>query len=175
MATTPSFKFTVDQELLDAIKAHTEALDRFCKVLDTVPVEIKTETNPSQAIQEAAIRPVETPAAIPTATPETAVQMNPMPAFTMPTAPVQTAPVIPGAQAAPAAGFVPMDNGFQTPVQAGPEITEQMIMMAGVSLIQRGIDAVAVLREFGVNSVAELTKDQYVPVAMRLRQLGANI
>ena len=56
-----------------------------------------------------------------------------------------------------------------------PVITTEMIAMAGVSLIQRGVDAGAVLREFGVNSVAELTKDQLVPVAMRLRQLGANI
>ena len=173
MASTPSFKFTVDQELLDAIKAHTEALNRFCEA--TAPLEIKAEVSPSQAIQEAAIRPVETPAAIPTAAPEAAVQPNPMPAFTMPTAPVQTAPVIPGVQPAAVPGSVPMDNGFQIPAQAGPEITTEMISMAGVSLIQRGVDAGAVLREFGVNSVAELTKDQLVPVATRLRQLGANI
>ena len=118
-------------------------------------------------------------------------------------APVQTmpaaAPVIAPAPAMPVLGQMPQQPVTPTPVAQQPfaapvpdataiqqpaapmptapgvEITKEQLMMAGVSLMDRGINANTVLWEFGVQSVDQLQKEQYGAFAERLRQLGAKI
>lgn len=94
----------------------------------------------------------------------------------MPQQPVPPAPVAQQPFVAPVPdATVIQQPATPMPTTPGVEITKEQLMRAGVSLMDRGINANTVLWEFGVQSVDQLQKEQYGAFAERLRQLGAKI
>lgn len=175
---------TVDQNLMDALSAHTAALNRFCDmnkcevVLDDKSTIAPTESAPEPMDTNVGVIP-ETPSPAPTWTMNTgagAAPMNPV-ADTVPGV-VPTMPVT-----APVAPVMPIQatsevtqQHFTLPTTAPDvEITIETLMRAGVDLMNKGVNAAAVLTEFKVQTLTELPKEQYPAMAARLRQLGANI
>lgn len=168
---------TVDQSLMDAINAHTAALNRYC---DAQPAKVVLDDK--DAIAPAAPIAPETPSPAPTwimntGTAPMSPVADPVPGVVpaMPvTAPVATAPVAPVMPIQAAAEAV--QQPFTLPTTSPEvEITIETLMRAGVDLMNRGVNAAAVLTEFGVQALTELPKDRYPAMAARLRQLGANI
>lgn len=181
----PKITLSVEQNILDAITNLAVALNRCAEVLPAVVTALKdvqteqisagataplvTAPTLTEAVNtgaEIAMPPVN--AAEPNATtqmPTNTVQTPaapvpaPVPPLTMPTA--NSAPVI--------------QQPSVMPTAPGVEITEEMLMRAGVELTNRGVNAMAVLMEFGVQGVNQLPKEQYPAFAARLRSLGANI
>lgn len=151
----PSFKFTVDQELVDAIKAHTEALNRFC--------EAAAAQQPCPAAEPALQHPAPFPEAAPVLP-----HVNPVnPSIPLPV--VSTAPaaaVTPAATpAVPTAGTVP----------AQPTPSQEDIMRAGGELMSRGVNVMPLLQKYGIQMVTQLPVEQYPAFVADLRAMGANI
>ena len=94
-------------------------------------------------------------------------------------APAPTAPAaVPVAVPAPAPAPVPAAAPVPAvPVSAPPAFTFEQIATAGASLIDSGkMDALlGLLGKFGVQSLTQLTPEQYGAVATELRALGAQI
>lgn len=184
--TNPKITLSVEQNILDAITNLAMALNRCAEVLPAVVTalnDVQAEQIPAGATvplvaaptmmaaentgvgvalppvnaaeSNAAIQMPTNTAPVPTPTPVPA----PVPPLTMPTA--NSAPVI--------------QQPSVMPTASGVEITEEMLMRAGVELTNRGVNAMAVLMEFGVQGVNQLPKEQYPAFAARLRSLGANI
>lgn len=191
----PKITLSVDQSILDTMNNLTAALNRLA---DSVPKQTKSSPdencadvpNPNafvvgEQIKEAPVvstelmekavasAPVQImPAAAPVITPAPAMPVLGQ----MPQQPVTPAPVAQQPFVKP----VPDATAIQQPAAPMPtapsvEITKEQLMMAGVSLMDRGINANTVLWEFGVQSVDQLQKEQYGAFAERLRQLGAKI
>lgn len=179
----PKITLSVEQNIIDAVTNLAVALNRCVEVLPAVV----TALNDVQAeqISAGATAPLGTvPAtmaaentgvgvALPpvnAAEPNVATQM-PTTAVQMPATPAApAAPVMPTVTAAPVT-----QQPMAMPTAPGVEITEEMLMRAGVELNNRGVNAMAVLMEFGVQGVNQLPKEQYPAFAARLRSLGANI
>lgn len=177
---------TVDQSVMDAINAHTAALNRYCDAQSAKPVlDDKSAIEP--AVPATPVVP-ETPSFAPTpmsmntgagaahlypAADATPGIVPPMPVSSpvAPPATVPVAPVLPIQAVATEAA----QQAFTIPVAPATEITIEALMRAGVDLMNRGVNAAAVLAEFRVQTLTELPKDQYNAFAARLRQLGANI
>lgn len=196
----PKFTFSIDQELLDALNAHTAALNRFCDaqanspaVAEPAPVEAEQVTAPAEPVpapvEAPVVAPMPAPQVFPVAQPPVVLptQPNDVPQGVQPTVQVpwfQT-PVTPGApvlDAPVAAPAMPAQVAQPAPQQPAPmpttggtTVTLESLMVAGVELMNRNIDSTAVLREFGIQSMSQLRQDQYPAFAARLRQLGANI
>lgn len=126
-----------------------------------VPVTAKYPDGSSETIQVPIAAPVQEPSKAdlpPLPVPPAQPYVQPYPPFPQQPAP---APVV--------------QQPASMPVSSGPVITKEQLMMAGVSLMDRGINANTVLWEFGVQSVDQLKEGQYSAFAERLRQLGAKI
>lgn len=188
----PKITLSVDQSIIDTLVNLTAALNR---VADSMPKQTESISDESCAavpnpnafvvgeqIKEA---PVVSPelmekAATAVAQPEP-VPTEPRPLYVPPIEVPVTAnypdgssetvqmPIVAPVQEPSKADLPPM------PTAPGVEITKEQLMMAGVSLMDRGINANTVLWEFGVQSVDQLQKEQYGAFAERLRQLGAKI
>lgn len=174
----PKITLSFDQELLTALEAHTAALNRFCDMQANAPAcgpNVVT-AEPVQAVEPVPAVPEPIPmhpaAPVQTWAPQTQVQIPQMPL------PQAAAPVpntgdtaVPYVQTAPVtAPVMPA-----MPVAGTPEITWEQLSRAGVELMQRGVNSLAILQEFGVTSVTDLPKERYGEMAARLRQLGASI
>lgn len=191
----PKITLSVDQSIVDTLVNLTAALNR---VADSMPKQTNScpdescaaVPNPNAFVVGEQIK--EAPVASPELMEKT---MASAPAQAMPAA----APVNAPAPAMPVLGQMPQQPGSPAPVAQQPfvapvpdatvihqpaapmptapgvEITKEQLMMAGVSLMDRGINANTVLWEFGVQSVDQLQKEQYGAFAERLRQLGAKI
>lgn len=137
--------------------------------------QIKDVPAVSSELMEKAVAsaPVQTmPAAAPVIAPAPAMPVLGQ----MPQQPVTPAPVAQQPFVAPVPdATVIQQPAAPIPTAPGVEITKEQLMMAGVSLMDRGINANTVLWEFGVQSVDQLQKEQYGAFAERLRQLGAKI
>lgn len=149
-----------------AAVAQPEPVPTEPRPLYTPPIEVPVTANypdgSSETIQVPIATPVQEPSKAdlpPMPIPPAQPYVQPYPPFPQQTT---TAPAI----QQPAA---PM------PTAPGVEITKEQLMMAGVSLMDRGINANTVLWEFGAQSVNQLQKEQYGAFAERLRQLGAKI
>lgn len=182
----PKITLSVEQNILDAITNLAVALNRCAEVL---PVVV-TALNDVQAeqISAGATAPLGTVPAtmaaentgvgvalppVSAAEPNVATQMatNTAPLPTPTTVPAPVPPLtMPTANSAPVT-----QQPSVMPTAPGVEITEEMLMRAGVELTNRGVNATAVLMEFGVQGVNQLPKEQYPAFAARLRSLGANI
>lgn len=156
------------QAILDkaaAAVAQSEPVPTDPRPLYTTPYEATFIVNPpdgsSETVQMPIVAPVQEPSKAdlpPMPIPPAQPYVQPYPPFPQQTA---TAPAIQQPAAMPTA--------------PGVEITKEQLMMAGVSLMDRGINANTMLWEFGVQSVDQLQKEQYGAFAERLRQLGAKI
>lgn len=103
-----------------------------------------------------------------------------------PTTPTGQVPVVPpvqtAAQPAPAA---PVQQPPVTPPPAQPlpttavaqEYTQDQISVAMAGLVSQGKqpEIMALIQGFGVNSLVELPKEQYGALAVKLREMGAQI
>lgn len=175
---------TVDQSVMDDINAHTAALNRYCDAQSAkVVLEGKSPVAPSavdETPQVAPENPLAAPIPMNANTGAGAAPVYPVadtvPSVTpvMPIMPV-TPTVAPEAPVMPVQAAVIAQQPFALPTSPAAEITIETLMRAGVDLMNRGVNAAAVLTEFGVQALTELPKEQYPALAARLRQLGANI
>lgn len=176
----PKITLSVKQNIIDAVTNLAVALNRCVEVLPAVV----TALNDVQAeqISAGATAPLGTvPATMAAENTGVGVAMPPVNAAEpnvatqMPTTAVQM-PATPAAPAMPTVTSAPVtQQPMAMPTAPGVEITEEMLMRAGVELNNRGVNAMAVLMEFGVQGVNQLPKEQYPAFAARLRSLGANI
>ena len=176
----PKITLSVEQNIIDAVTNLAVALNRCVEVLPAVV----TALNDVQAeqISAGATAPLGTvPATMAAENTGVGVAMPPVNAAEpnvatqMPTTAVQM-PATPAAPAMPTVTSAPVtQQPMAMPTAPGVEITEEMLMRAGVELNNRGVNAMAVLMEFGVQGVNQLPKEQYPAFAARLRSLGANI
>lgn len=94
-----------------------------------------------------------------------------------PAAPVQQPPVTPPpAQPAPVPQPAPAPQPLPTTVVA-QEYTQDQISVAMAGLVSQGKqpEIMALIQGFGVNSLVELPKEQYGALAVKLREMGAQI
>lgn len=96
-----------------------------------------------------------------------------------PAAPVQQAPVSPQqppAQPTPVQQPAPTPQPLPTTAVA-QEYTQDQISVAMAGLVSQGKqpEIVALIQSFGVNSLVELPKEQYGTLAVKLREMGAQI
>lgn len=177
----PKITLSVDQSVFDAVTNLAVALNRCVEVLPAVVTALK-DVQAGGQISAGATAPLGT---VPTMTAAentgTGVAMPPVNAAEpnvatqMPTNAVQM-PATPAAPVMPTVTSAPVtQQPMAMPTAPGIEITEEMLMRAGVELNNRGVNAMAVLMEFGVQGVNQLPKEQYPAFAARLRSLGANI
>lgn len=141
------------------------------KDVPAVSSELMGKAETSASVQTMpAVAPVIAPAPAPAPAPAMPVlgQMSQQP--------VAPAPVAQQPFVAPVPDATVIQQPAATmPTAPGVGIAKEQLMMAGVSLMDRGINANTVLWEFGVKSVDQLQKEQYGAFAERLRQLGAKI
>lgn len=191
----PKITLSVDQSILDTLVNLTAALNRVADSMTKQTESISDEScaavpNPAAFVVGEQIKeaPVVSPELMEKAVASTPVQtmpaaapvIAPAPAMPvlgqMPQQPVTPAPVAQQPSVAPVPdATVIQQPAAPMPTAPGVEITKEQLMMAGVSLMDRGINANTVLWEFGVQSVDQLQKEQYGAFAERLRQLGAKI
>ncbi len=175
----PKITLSLDQSILDTLNNLTAAINRLS---DTIPAA------PAQNAVSNAADPVAPAVTIAPATPVAPeIPVCPFPTMTV----AQTAPTQMSASvAAGTATNIPISNPAPQPVvtqqsfavptaeaatREAPQITQEMIMRAGVELMSKGVNAATALMEMGVQSVSELKPEQYPAMAERLRQMGANI
>ena len=164
----------IDHELLDVVKAHTDALVSFCAAVryeadarrQAFPAPQIAAPKPAASAQgntpeQMGFVPVNIPAPFPEANGTMPVQTGHAPAQT-PAATTDTPPWM--TAAAPSQTAAPEQ-----------EVTFAQISRAGAQLLSRGIDATAVLREYGIQMLTELPKEKYPAFAARLREMGAEI
>lgn len=163
----PKITITLDQSMLDAINSGVAMLNRLADALagfDAVKIGDEIVTGPGKLSEPAADVPA------PTTTPHTPVMPEPiMPAPVTTQQPPFQMPTMQPAAAQPVSPAPVM------PTQQAPEYTMEQLGRAGAELMTRGVNASAVLQEFGIMSLDALPKEQYGAFAQRLRQLGANI
>lgn len=116
----------------------------------------------TQTGQAPAVPPVQT-----IAQPAPAAPVTPQPAPAQQPAPV-TPP--PAQQPAPAAQPLPT-------TAVAPEYTQDQISVAMAGLVSQGKqpEIMALIQGFGVSSLVELPKEQYGALAVKLREMGAQI
>lgn len=131
------------------------------------PIEVPVTANYPDGSSET----IQVPIASPLKETVPQVNLDPMP---IPAAQPYVQPYPPFPQQAATATVI-QQPAAPMPTAPGVEITKEQLMMAGVSLMDRGINANTVLWEFGVQSVDQLQKEQYGAFAERLRQMGAKI
>ena len=115
--------------------------------------------------QAPAVPPVQTVAQPAPASPVQQAPVSPQPA------PAQQPPVTPPpAQSAPAAQPLPTTAVAQ-------EYTQDQISVAMAGLVSQGKqpEIMALIQGFGVSSLVELPKEQYGALAVKLREMGAQI
>ena len=177
----PKITLSVERNIIDAVTNLAVALNRCVELLPAVVTALNDDVQAEQ-ISAGATAPLGTVPAtmaaentgvgvalppVSAAEPNVATQM-PTNAVQMPATPA--VPVMPTVTSAPVT-----QQPMAMPTAPGVEITEEMLMRAGVELNNRGVNAMAVLMEFGVQGVNQLPKEQYPAFAARLRSLGANI
>lgn len=112
----------------------------------------------------------------PTAAPvQTAAQ--PVPPAPAAPAPIQQPPVTPPpAQSAPVQQPAPAAQPLPTTAVAR-EYTQDQISLAMAGLVSQGKqpEIMALIQSFGVSSLVELPKEQYGALAVKLREMGAQI
>ena len=110
--------------------------------------------------------------AVPTAPAATTTVLPLSPAAPATPAPTPTAPV--AAPVAPAAAPVAAPTAAPT---AAPSYTSEQLAKVGADLVQAGKmpQLLALLAQYGVQAVTQLTPEQYGPFALALRGLGGNI
>lgn len=166
----PTFKFTVDQELLDAIKAHTEALNRFAQAATARQAYQKTAA--AEALAE--MHPVSDPypQAMKAAEPAQGSTTYANPSTGVPVASTaQTGAAIPAATpAVPTA--VPV---AASPTVPAPVPSQADIMRAGGELMSRRVDVRPLLQKYNIQMVTQLPVEQYPAFVADLRAMGANI
>ncbi len=94
-----------------------------------------------------------------------------------PAAPVQQPPVTPPpAQSAPVQQPAPAAQPLPTTAVA-QEYTQDQISLAMAGLVSQGKqpEIMALIQSFGVSSLVELPKEQYGALAVKLREMGAQI
>lgn len=173
----PKITISIDQSCVDVFSRIANALENLCAAVEKPGAD--TPSVP-EAEKPAEPTPVVEASAAPAA-PVVSVQTAPIPApsmngfdFTASTAqaqPVQTAAMptaTPVAPAAPAAAT-------QMPTSGVAPLTLEQIAMAGGQLMSLGVNANALLPEFGVTRLSDLPPEKYPEMAARMRQLGAKI
>lgn len=170
--------FVVGEQIKEAPVASTELMEKAAAVAQPEPVP--TEPRPLY------VPPIEVPVTanypdgssetiqVPIATPVQEPSKADLPPMPIPPAQPYVQPYPPFPQQTTTAPVI-QQPAAPMPTAPGVEITKEQLMMAGVSLMDRGINANTVLWEFGVQSVDQLQKEQYGAFAERLRQLGAKI
>lgn len=159
----------VSPELMEkaaAAVAQPEPVPTEPRPLYVPPIEVPVTANYPDGSSETIQVPIATPVQEPSK-----ADLPPMP---IPPAQPYVQPYPPFPQQAATAPAI-QQPAAPMPTAPGVEITKEQLMMAGVSLMDRGINANTVLWEFGVQSVDQLQKEQYGAFAERLRQLGAKI
>lgn len=159
----------VSPELMEkaaAAVAQSEPVPTEPRPLYVPPIEVPVTANYPDGSSETIQVPIATPVQEPSK-----ADLPPMP---IPPAQPYVQPYPPFPQQAATVPII-QQPAAPMPTAPGVEITKEQLMMAGVSLMDRGINANTVLWEFGVQSVDQLQKEQYGAFAERLRQLGAKI
>lgn len=89
-----------------------------------------------------------------------------------PTAPIGPAPAQPAPVQQPAPGPQPLPT-----TAVAQEYTQDQISVAMAGLVSQGKqpEIMALIQGFGVNSLVELPKEQYGALAVKLREMGAQI
>jgi len=132
-------------------------------------IEIKVTVNcPELAELAAAVR---SRCAVPT-TPAAPAPAAPV------TAPVTHAPATPAPAPAPAAApTAPTAPAVATAPTTAPSYTVDQLAKVGADLVQEGKmpQLLALLSQFGAQSVTQLPLEKYGPFALALRNLGGNI
>ena len=114
--------------------------------------------------------------AVPAAPAATTTVLPLSPAAPATPAPAPTAPV--AAPVAPAAAPVAAPTAASIAVPtAAPSYTSEQLAKVGADLVQAGKmpQLLALLAQYGVQAVTQLTPEQYGPFALALRGLGGNI
>lgn len=170
--------FVVGEQIKEAPVVSTELMEKAAAVAQPEPVP--TEPRPLY------VPPIEVPVTanypdgssetiqVPIATPVKEPSKADLPPMPIPPAQPYVQPYPPFPQQAATTPAI-QQPAAPMPTAPSDEITKEQLMMAGVSLMDRGINANTVLWEFGVQSVDQIQKEQYGAFAERLRQLGAKI
>lgn len=181
----PKITLGLDQSVMDLISKATDALIRFCDVMENRDAPVRAYPENAEPDLKAinigagtvdVISAAETAAPDPAAPVATAVP-DPAPfQFQMPSAAAPTAPAQPAAPQMPTMPFTaPAAPAAPQMPTTQPTFTMEQLGRAGLELSQRGVNAAAVLTEFQIMSLDQLPVEQYPAFAARLRQLGANI
>lgn len=154
--------------------SHEEIRDYATNTLHMVSAPVQAADQPAY-IDNSGLHPVDVQQMHQQAPPPTGqapavppVQTTAQPA---PAAPVQQPPVTPPpAQPAPAPQPLPTTAVAQ-------EYTQDQISVAMAGLVSQGKqpEIMALIQGFGVNSLVELPKEQYGALAVKLREMGAQI
>lgn len=166
-----NFTITIQApELVNAILALAQALGQ--KQTQLAPVQEPVPAAPAQT-PTAPAAPTQIPAAPPASTP--APVQEPVPA-----APVSVQPPA-GVPTAPAAAPAQAPAPTQPPAPAVPTTTQtytmEQLAVAATQLVDAGRreELVQLLRQFGVEALTQLPKEQYGAFVTALRQMGAKI
>ena len=127
------------------------------------------EVNPEQAVKIAALL-VENPVqSIPAPAPVVAAPA-PVPAIPAVPVPQQTAPAVPVPTA-------PAPSPAAVPIAPAPTYDVEMLGRAAAPLAAQGKrnELFALLQSFGVQALTQLPPDKYGEMALKLRELGAQI
>lgn len=180
----PKITISLDQSILDAFAAHAEAMDKATAALEHLSEVLKSVGADTPSVTDtekpAEPTPVVEASAAPVA-PVVSVQTAPIPApsmngfdFTASAAQAQSVQTAAMPTAAPVAPAAPA-AATQMPTSGVAPLTLEQIAMAGGQLMSLGVNANALLPEFGVTRLSDLPPEKYPEMAARMRQLGAKI
>lgn len=180
----PKITISIDQSCVDAISKATAALERLCAAMEmlvaknqfgidtTSVVEPEKPAEPTPVVESPVTQQV---------WPDKPVQMASIPApgmngfdFTASAAQAQPVQQVAMPTAAPVAQTAPA-AAVQMPTATAPSLTMEMLGMAGSQLMSMGVNAQALLGEFGITRLSDLPPERYPDMAARMRQLGAKI
>lgn len=170
----PKITISIDQSCVDVFCRIAAALENLCAAVEKPGCDTPSVAEPEKPADPTPV--VEAPV-----TPVAPVQVAPIPApgmngfdFTASAAraqPVQSAAMPTAATVDPAAPTA----AVQMPTATAPALTFEMLGMAGSQLMSMGVNAQALLGEFGITRLSDLPPERYPDMAARMRQLGAKI
>lgn len=174
----PKITISIDQSCVDVFSRIAAALENLCAAMEKPGCDTPSVSDPEKPAEPTPVveAPV-TPASVAqpvypipgpgpngfdfTGAPLVAPAVEPVQSVAMPTA----APVAPAAPTA----------AVQMPTATAPALTMEMLGMAGSQLMSMGVNAQALLGEFGITRLSDLPPERYPDMAARMRQLGAKI
>lgn len=179
----PKITISIDQSCVDVFNRIAAALENLCAAVEKPGYDTPSVAEPEKPAEptpvvEAPVAPVTPVHVAPIPAPgmngfdftASADQAQPVQNVAMPTA----APVAPAAPAA-AAQMPTATAPAQMPTATAPALTMEMLGMAGSQLMGMGVNAQALLGEFGITRLSDLPPERYPEMAARMRQLGAKI